>query len=79
MYTVLHIVAHTFCRRPRQSRDMERLAKREKASFWIVLLSGAIPEANFITECIRELPREHLVPGALPEPLPQRALHAESK
>lgn len=69
----------TFCRRPRQSRDMARLAKREKASFWIVLLSGATPEASFITECIRELPREHLGPDAIPGPPAQRVLHAERR
>lgn len=68
--------ARTFCRRPRQSRDIARLARSEKASFWIVLLSGATPEASFITECIRELPRVHLDPDATPGPLPQRVLHA---
>lgn len=74
-YTVYQ--ACTFCRRPLPSRDMARLAKREKASFWIGLLSGATPEASFMTECIRELLTVHLDPGATARPPPQRQLHAE--
>lgn len=58
---------------------MARLAKREKASLWTVLLSAATPEASFITECIRELPRVHLDPDAAPGPLQQRVLHAERR
>lgn len=55
----------TRCRIPRHSRDIARLARREKASIWTVLLSGATPEASFMTECISELP---LGPAAAPEP-----------
>lgn len=63
----------TFCRTPRHSRDIARLARREKASMWTVLLSGATPEASFITECISELPWGPLGPAAAaPEPLPHR-------
>lgn len=58
---------------------MARLAKREKASLWTVLLSGATPEASFMTECIRELPRVHLDPDEAAGPLPHRVLHAVRK
>lgn len=56
---------------------MARLARREKASIWTVLLSGATPEASFMTECIREFPWVPLDPAATPGPLPQRELQAE--
>lgn len=69
--------ACTFCRKPLQSRDMARFAKREKASFWMGLLSGAIPEASFMTEFIRELLEVPFDPDTTPvPPPPQRELHA---
>lgn len=55
---------------------MARLAKSEKASLWTVLPSGVTPEASFMTESIRELPRVHLDPDEAAGPLPHRVLHA---
>lgn len=75
----MYIMSLTFCRRHLQSRDMTRLAKREKARFWMMLLSGASAEASFMTECISELVEELLDPGTRPGPLPQRELHAGNR
>lgn len=55
---------------------MARLARREKASIWTLLLSGATPEASFMTECISELPWGPLGPAAAPGPQPHRELQA---
>jgi len=68
--------ACTFCRRHRQSRDMARFAKSRKESFWTGPLSGATPEASFMTDCIRELLGPPLDPGAAVGPPPQTQLHA---
>lgn len=68
--------ACTFCRRHLQSRDMARLARRQKESFWTEQLSGATPEASLMTECIREVLGVPLDPGAAPEPAPPTQLHA---
>lgn len=72
-------VAGTFWRKPLQSRDMARLANREKASLWMGLLSGATPEASLMTQYMRELLEVAFDPSVAPGPPPQRELHARKE
>lgn len=68
----------TFCRMPLQSRDAVRLTRREKARFWMGLLSEA-SEVSFMTECIRELLEEPLEPGTPLGLLLHTELHAGNR
>lgn len=61
-----------------QSRDTVRLTRREKARFWMGLLSEA-SEVSFMTECIRELLEEPLGPGTPLGLLLHTELHAGNR
>lgn len=73
---VWHEMHCTFCRTPLQSLETDRLASRENARAWMLLLSGGTCDASFMTTCIREFVAGFLGTPAWDE-LPHTALHAK--